>query len=420
MLLVASLSVGEAFNAPRLQQAGGIMRRVTSFIAVLICIAIATIVAAASASATEVVWVVNGKTLKSGEARTVNLKLTKPKVKWEDGTTKFEIECKKATGESELKGGLPGTDKVVKLTFEECLFVKGGTSCKLSAGGVISEEVPGWPTELKKPLLVTTDDFAGVRFSLALTGCEKVSFSKTWVFKGPIKAVVSNEAGKVKLSLPTLAGGAELETETDEASLSGPGELEDKAGAKLSVEEATGHWFNEAGERLAEGLRTNVLAENVGNTIFVTKLEGVEVEMVCAVFEGEGWIENPTGGAGKDHLAGIDRKCTVPKPGGTCKITKGFRQTTESVLAYKGTSVVDEFKNELLQKAVITIEGCENAALNKGWELTGTAVAEPVNEKSSLKFTSTSGSALKIGGQAATLTSEEKIEVEGGGKIQVG
>jgi hypothetical protein len=170
----------------------------------------------------------------------------------------------KASGEAELKGGFPGTDKLTSLTFEECSLLKAAAKCKLSAGGVSAEELPGWPTELKIPI---ADAFTGVRFSLALTGCEKGSFNKTWVFKGKLTASIKDESNKVKLTLPTLAGGAEpIETEGDEASLSGSGELEE-AGGKLAAEEAIPRWYNEANERFPEGVRENVVIENVGNTL---------------------------------------------------------------------------------------------------------------------------------------------------------
>jgi hypothetical protein len=397
------------------------MRTITSVIAALICVVIAAGVSAASASATEPVWVVNGHTLKSGETRTVKLKLTNPKVKWEDGTTKFEIECKKATGESELKGGFPGTDQVKALTFEECSLIKGGTSCKIS-GTVSAEELPGWPTTLSAS--GATDSYTGVRFSLILASCEKGSFNKTWIFKGPMKATQKVEGANVHFTLPTIAGGAELETEGDEASLSGPGELEDKSAAKLSFEEAKGHWFNEAGERFAEGVPVATTFESLNTLAIGAKLEGVEVEITCPVLEGEGTIENE--GVGKNGFKTVAKKCTVPKPGGTCKVLKesfhmslgvflGIENTGE--LVYKGTAIFDKLPNT---SATITIEGCSNSSLNKAWTLSGTAIAEPVAEKSSLKFSGTSGSEVKLGGHAATFTSEDKIEVEGGGKIQVG
>ena len=342
----------------------------------------------------------------------------------------------KASGEVELKGGFPGTDKFTTLTFEECSLIKGPTGCKLTAGGVSAEELPGWPTKLEKKTegidseKIYSDSATEVRFSLALTSCEKGSFNKTWIFKGDLKATLKNESGKVKLTLPTLAGGAEpIETEGDEASLSGSGEFEEKTGT-LAAEEATPRWYNEANERFAAGVRESTVIENVGSTVIAAKLEGTELEISCPVLEGEGWIENPTSGAAglNIHLARY-KKCTVPKPGGGCKVNKeSFREVTavsgESELIYKGTTIFDQLKlpsggfGEPTTK--ITIEGCEKAGLNKEWVLTGKLVGEPNNEKSTIKFSSTSGSEVDLGSEKATFTGEDKIELETGGKIQVG
>src|SRR5580700_11352314 len=89
-------------------------------------------VMASSAYATEPGWVAKEHALLSGETRTATLKLSKLKIKWEDKstTTKFEVECKKASGEGELKGGFPGTDEMTSLEFEECTLPKGPTGCK--------------------------------------------------------------------------------------------------------------------------------------------------------------------------------------------------------------------------------------------------------------------------------------------------
>jgi hypothetical protein len=418
------------------------MRRLVS--AAVISVALSATGIACSVASASPVWVSKEHTLKtSSETRTVLVKFGKLKVRWEDRTTtnRFEVECKKASGEAELKGGFPGTDQLTSFTFEECSLIKAATKCKLSAGGVNAEELPGWPTELKIPI---ADAFTGVRFSLALTGCEKGSFNKTWVFKGKLTASIKNESNKIKLTLPTLAGGAEpIETEGDEASLSGSGELEE-VGGKLAAEEATARWYNEANERFPEGVRENISIENVGSTVVKTSAEGVEIEISCPVLEGEGWIENKTAGAGFNLALAILKKCTVPKPGGTCKIAKeAFREVSSesSGLIYKGTSIFDELKGGLTNGffgfkniAEIKIEGCEKAGLNGTWsvgansehETTEKAVGEYSNEKSSIKFTASSGSELyfvKTGafsGQPVTLTAEDKLELETGGKIQVG
>ena len=104
---------------------------------------------ASVALAAEPVWVSNSHTLLTGETKTVVAAFSNQKIRWEDKSTaiKFEVECKKAKGEAELKGGFPGTDKLSALALEECTLVKMATGCKLSAGPT-AEELPGWSSEL--------------------------------------------------------------------------------------------------------------------------------------------------------------------------------------------------------------------------------------------------------------------------------
>jgi hypothetical protein len=416
------------------------MRKIIGVAVLFACLGAGALASSAMAVRNEPVWVSKEHTLKSaGETRSAVAKFSKLKIRWEDtsSTSKFEVECKQASGEVELKGGFPGTDKLTALTFEECTLTKGTTGCKLTAGGVSAEELPGWPTKLEpNTRLEAFDAAAEVGFSLVLTGCEEGRFNKSWAFKGSLKAATKNESGKVKLTLPTLAGGAEpMETEGDEASLSGTGELEEKAGT-LAAEEATPRWYNGAGERLAAGVRESTVIESVGNTVIAATLDGAEVEISCPTLEGEGWVENPkssveypTGGeAGENVQLARYKKCTVPKPGGTCKIAKGsFRLVMgptgndgRAMLVYEGTAIFDKLETSIAEASTVTIEGCEKAGLNKAWTLKGSLVGEPNNATSSITFGGTSGSELLLGGEIATFIGEDKVELETGGKIEVG
>lgn len=148
------------------------------------------------------VWVVNGSVLKTSETSMVNAKFGKLKITWENKSTKFEAECVEASGEVELKGGSPGTDKFKALTFEGCALVKGGSGCKMTVGGVTAEELPGWPTELQGTSGKAYDLATGIKFSLILEKCAEVSFSKSWLFAGNLKAEVSTGSGKVKALYP--------------------------------------------------------------------------------------------------------------------------------------------------------------------------------------------------------------------------
>src|SRR4029077_11324378 len=132
-------------------------------------------VVSASAFA-EPVWVVKGGVLKSSEIAKATIKFGKLKMTWEDkvAKTKFEAECKKATGEAELKGGEPGTDQLQSFKFKECALpeaVETATGCELTIGGVTAEELPGWSTKLEPSIEKTYDTVSGISFGLILEGC---------------------------------------------------------------------------------------------------------------------------------------------------------------------------------------------------------------------------------------------------------
>jgi hypothetical protein len=155
------------------------------------------------------------------------------------------------------------------------------------------------------------------------------------------------------------------------------------------------------------------------------KIEGVEVEVSCGAMEGEGTIENPSGtAAGRIAFSELYKKCAVIKPGGTCKVAKEtfrFTTTETGTLIAKGATISAEMTSlPIVPFGKIVVEGCENAALNKSLSVSGTAIGEYSNEKSTIKFTGTSGSSVKFDSQAATFNAETKLEVAGGGKIQVG
>lgn len=207
--------------------------RLIGFTLLVVCMGVVS----ASAYAGEV-WLVKGKTLKSGETSLASVKFGKLTIKWEDSISKtsFEAECAKASGESELKGGNPGTDKTKTLKVKECVLTKSAAGCELTASGVTTEELPGWSTSLETKGEKVYDVFSGVSFSLILEGCEKASFSKTWLFRGTLKAELTNEAGKVKTAFPsTPPEGDTLKSEGAEAALSGEGKLEEKEGGTLEV-----------------------------------------------------------------------------------------------------------------------------------------------------------------------------------------
>jgi hypothetical protein len=217
------------------------MARIRLIVVGLLVVLFVAGVSAASAYASPL-WVVKGKGLKSSETSKAVLKFGKSTIKWEDKSTKtkFKVECKNVSGKVELKGGEPGTDKLQAFAFEECVLVEGASGCKITIGGVTAEELPGWPSELKTSGGKFYDIFTGIKFSLILEKCEKVSFSKTWLFEGNLKAEVTNEAEKIKTVFPTTAlEGDTLKSEGAEALLSTEGKLEEEAGGALEIKEGS-------------------------------------------------------------------------------------------------------------------------------------------------------------------------------------
>lgn len=99
-----------------------------------------------------------------------------------------------------------------------------------------SEELSGWPTTLETVSETTYDVATGISFSLILEGCKKTSFSKTWLFKGTLKAEMINETGKIKVVFPAAGvEGDTLKSEGASASLPGEGKWEEKSAGTLET-----------------------------------------------------------------------------------------------------------------------------------------------------------------------------------------
>ena len=380
------------------------------------------------------VWLVKGKTLKSSETSTASIAFGKLTIKWEDSTTKtkFEAECKKASGETELNGGEPGTDKVQMLKFKECSLVAAAKGCELTVGGVTTEELPGWSTKLEVIGEKTYDVVTGISFSLILEGCEKVSFSKTWLFRGNLKAELKNESGKIKMVFPTTAvEGDTLKSEGAEASLSGEGKLEEKVGGTLEYHEEVvpfsdmPAYTNSSGVLIAGTLAVEIKkVSGSGNAKLEGTLAGVKVVIECEEEKGAGTVENSL--VAKKGLSSSSvhyLHCFVTKPAGQgCLVLNELIQTVSTTALL--LLLNEGYRNDLSPTTgtaftSILIDKCTTTALNGTFTVTGTLAAEINNATSSREFTSTSGSALKFGGNAATYIDNVQVLMEGGGKIGV-
>jgi hypothetical protein len=179
------------------------------------------------------------------------------------------------------------------------------------------------------------------------------------------------------------------------------------------------------GEKLEEGLRLNIessKAPATGNAKLEGTLAGVTVVVECEEEHGGGWVENST--TTKTGLSSNPNhylKCKVTAPSGqNCLISKELILfAAHDLLTLSGEKVRDEFLPESgTVLTTIHMDNCTTTALNGSFNVTGRMTAEVNNEKSYLEFSSTSGSSLKFGGNAATFTDSDAIAMEGGGMLE--
>jgi hypothetical protein len=447
------------------------MSRVRLTTVALLVVFVAGGVVSASASAGIPVWVVKGSVLEAAKTSKATAKFGKLTIKWEDKTSKakFEGECKKASGEVKLFGGEPGTDEHRALAFEECALVEGASECKMRIGGVAAEELPGWQTELEAAGGKTYDKTIELAFSLALEGCEKPRLSKTWLFRGALKAEVKNESGKIKVVYPvTKVEGDTLKSEGAEASLSGEGELTEKEGGSLEFKEETAlprAWYvcleaEGGGQKYTEnqckttggegkfalqllplGVQLKITSKGGTQSLKVSGLGGLE--LLCKTVKDKGWIENNVAASnGIDDIEELDfLECTVVTPAQTpkCEFKKPgaaagsilINDLETKLVTFAGGGIGDLIKKAGSTTFVeLEIGKEENSSTKKfkkacgviptaAQKIEGQIVAK-IEASGKLHFTDPAqeGTNLELGGFAATYAGEVENEMEGGGLIE--
>jgi hypothetical protein len=153
-------------------------------------------------------------------------------------------------------------------------------------------------------------------------------------------------------------------------------------------------------------------------------LAGIEIVIECTEEHGSGFIINSEELKMGHSLGEIHYlNCTVSKPAGQgCLVFNKLILVPEvlNLLLLQGSGYRVDFSPETPPTfTVITIDGCTNTSLNNKFKVNGTAAAEVNNANSSLEFSSTSGSNLTFGGNAATYTDKIQNLMEGGGAITV-
>ena len=163
-----------------------------------------------------------------------------------------------------------------------------------------------------------------------------------------------------------------------------------------------------------------------GNTKLGFTLAGLEVEIVCSQEHGSGYVENSEA-LGMGHSLGELHylSCSINKPSGQgCLVSNSLilvREVLNLLLLHEGSGfyLVDFSPESGNTLTSITIDGCTNTSLNNTFKMNGTLRGLVSNTNSSVKFNSTTGSKLTLGGNPATYTDEIQYVMEGGEKLTV-
>lgn len=156
--------------------------------------------------------------------------------------------------------------------------------------------------------------------------------------------------------------------------------------------------------------------------VMKSKLAGVNIEIFCETSTSTGSVENVLT-SGVEHFLGLHLvhflKCTMPKPAaGECKVHNELIHVHVHVLGIPGPAVeATPEQNPYL--TLVTVENCRNSSLNGTYEVTGTLVASANNTDSTIEYTETSGSNLKVGANAAVFLDTFQIEMKGGGLLEL-
>jgi hypothetical protein len=149
--------------------------------------------------------------------------------------------------------------------------------------------------------------------------------------------------------------------------------------------------------------RSKLISTRTSRATLSAVLSGVEVEIQCEGEEGEGEAENTETGVSGESFGESFSECVLTKPAGKgCTVPATIK--TKALTVSTKEMNVNYVPKEGTTFVTIPIEGATcPAALKGNKEVTGSASAVvSAAEPTSAEFTTTSGSALKFGGQTAT------------------
>jgi hypothetical protein len=192
------------------------------------------------------------------------------------------------------------------------------------------------------------------------------------------------------------------------------------AGASASA--SATEFFNKGGALILGVLSV----ESSGGTQTLTGTAGgITIVIVCQDTQGQGTIQN-LNGMGLGLMLFLRLGCTVSKPeGSNCLVTGGVIHFPHLHLLAIGTAATPlvEFKSGLnTVLATARIDGCTGAfaLLNGSFNYTGALVASANNTTGRLEFNpGAPNNKLVFAGEEASYVGTEKMEMVGGGEIEV-
>jgi len=174
--------------------------------------------------------------------------------------------------------------------------------------------------------------------------------------------------------------------------------------------------------RLKEGEKLNVVVKG-GPFVLESKAFGLKIKIKCETEKADGWIENPaSGGNGLDSSSAEFTGCTVPVPEGLgCKAAEPIDFAANTELITTGGDAWDEFtpKSKGTSFGDVKLEKCTSEDLNTTYPVAGKTAGLVDNASSTLSFSASMGE-LTYGGAKAKFEGESAVEIEGGGRLQVG
>lgn len=150
------------------------------------------------------------------------------------------------------------------------------------------------------------------------------------------------------------------------------------------------------------------------NTLSST-ISGVSFKVTCTGLSGSGTVANSGGEATFSEQLIAFEGCSVTLPAGKgCSVP-----ATIETVKLKASSPAESWKTTYTPESgekimTISISGCSISALNGEKSVTGSAASSTEAEAYTQEFSATTGSALKLSGQTATLVANLKVDEPNG------